>query len=121
MQANEGKPAILTTRDGKKTNCDTVFVGTGGTSLAPGFQMRGYTGGTKKATKIQLLYVECKGAEASSGAKLSIGYSYVTGPYDLHVPAVPVNATMVLDLDQVAKDVKYPVGNTGGRFDRESG
>jgi hypothetical protein len=109
MQANAGKPAILTTHDGKRTNCDTVFVGTGGTSLAPGFQMRGYTGGTKQATKIQLLYVECKGAVTSPGSKLSIGYSYVTGPYDLHVPAVPVNETMVLDLDQVANDVKYPV------------
>jgi len=109
MQADEGKPAILTTSDGKSTNCATVFVGTGGTSLAPGFQMRGYTGGTKTATKIQLLYVECKGAVASSGSKLSIGYSYVTGAYDLHVPAVSVNETMILDLDQVAKDVKYPV------------
>lgn len=109
MQANQGKPAILTTSDGKRTNCDTVFVGTGGTSLAPGFQMRGYTGGTKMATKIQLLYVECKGAVASSGSKLSIGYSYVTGAYDLHVPSIPVNATMELDLDQVAQDVKYPV------------
>jgi hypothetical protein len=109
MQADEGKPAILTTRDGKRTNCDTVFVGTGGTSLAPGFQMRGYTGGTKQATKIQLLYVECKGATASPGSKLSIGYSYVTGPYDLHVPSVPVNETMELNLDQVAKNVGYPV------------
>jgi hypothetical protein len=109
MQADEGRPAILTTSDGKNTNCDTVSVGTGGTSLAPGFQMRGYTGGTKKEPKTQLLYVECKGAAGSSGSKLSIGYNYVTGAYDLHVPAVPVNETMVLDLDQVAKDVKYPV------------
>jgi hypothetical protein len=109
MQADDGKPAILKTSDGKKANCNTVFVGTGGINLAPGFQMRGYTAGTKKATKIQLLYVECKGAAASSGSKLSIEYSYVTGAYDLHVPAVPVNGTMELDLDQVAKDVKYPV------------
>src|SRR5262245_48509056 len=33
-------PAVLTTSDGKKTNCDTVFVGTGGHRFAPGFQMR---------------------------------------------------------------------------------
>ncbi len=109
MRADEGKPAILTTGDGKSANCDTVFVGTGGTSLAPGFQMRGYTGGTKKEPKPQLLYVECKGAAASPGSKLSIGYNYVTGAYDLHVPAVPVSAKMKLDLDQIAKDVKYPV------------
>ena len=109
MQADEGRPAILTTGDGKRTNCAAVFAGTGGTSLAPGFQMRGYTGGTKTATKIQLLYVDCKGAVASSGSKLSIGYSYVTGAYDLHVPSVPVNGTMLLNLDQVANDVKYPI------------
>lgn len=109
MQASEGKPAILTTSDGKKTNCETVFVGTGGTSLAPGFQMRGYTGGTKYKPQLQLLYVECAGAAASPGSKLSFGYSYATGPYDLHIPWVPVTATMTLDLDQVATDLKYPV------------
>jgi len=109
MQADEGKPAILTTSDGKRTNCDTVFVGTGGTSLAPGFQMRGYTAGTKKEPQTQLLYVECKGAAASSGSKLSIDYSYVTGDYDLHVPTVPVKGTITLELDNIAKDMKYPV------------
>ncbi len=40
MQAVADKPAVLTTSDGKTTNCDTVFVGTGGHRLAPGFQMR---------------------------------------------------------------------------------
>lgn len=110
MRAGQGKSATLTTSDGKSTNCATVFVGTGGTSLAPGFQMRGYTAGTKSESKTQLLYVECKGAIASSGSKLSIPYSYVTGDYDLHVPSVPVNGTLVVNLDQVAKDLKYPVG-----------
>jgi len=109
MQADQGKPAILTTADGKKTNCDTVFVGTGGTSLAPGFQMRGYTAGTKYEPETQLLYVECKGAVASPGSELSIPYSYVTGPYDLHIPWVPVNATMVLALNQISTDLTYPV------------
>ena len=109
MQADEGRPAVLITSDGERSNCDTVVATTGGTSLAPGFQMRGYTGGTKKAPKIQLLYVECKGAAASSGSKLAISYSYTTGAYDLHVPAVPVNETLDLNLDKVVKDVKYPV------------
>jgi hypothetical protein len=109
MQADEGKPAILTTSDGQRTNCDTVFVGTGGTSLAPGFQMRGYTAGTKKEPQTQLLYVECKGAAASSGSNLSINYSYIIGDYDLHIPAVPVKGTITLELDNIAKDVKYPV------------
>ena len=109
MQADEGKPAILTTSDGKRTNCNTVFVGTGGTSRAPGFQMRGYIGGTKLEPKTQLLYVECEGAAASSGSKLSINYSYVTGDYDLHIPAVPVKGIITLELANVAKDMKYPV------------
>jgi hypothetical protein len=111
MQADEGKPAILTTSGGERTNCDTVFVGTGGTSLAPGFQMRGYTGGTKKEPKTQLLYVECEGAAVSSGSNLSINYSYVTGDYDLHIPAVPVKGTLTLELDNIAKDMKYPVAS----------
>jgi hypothetical protein len=110
MQAVQGKPAVLTTGDGKRANCGTVFVGTGGTSLAPGFQMQGYIAGTKAQPTPQLLYVECKGAAASPGSKLSISYSYVTGAYDLHVPSVPVNGTMELDLDQVVRDLKYPVG-----------
>lgn len=109
MQADEGKPALLATGDGKSIDCDTVFVGTGGTSLAPGFQMRGYTAGTKKEPQTQLLYVECKDAAASPGAKLSINYSYVTGDYDLHVASVPVKGTMTLELDNVVKDVSYPV------------
>jgi hypothetical protein len=110
MQADTGKPAILTAGDGRKTNCDTVYIGTGGTSLAPGFQMRGYTAGTKTQPTIQLLYVECKGAESSPGSKITFGYSYITGPYDLHIPSVPVSGTMELNLDQFVQDVTYPVG-----------
>jgi hypothetical protein len=109
MQSDESKPATLTSSDGKKTSCDTVNVGTGGTSLAPGFQMRGFTRGTKSSPQVQLLYVECVGTSASIGAKLSIGYDYITGPYDLHIPSVPVNATMVLDLGKVVMDLKYPI------------
>jgi hypothetical protein len=112
MEAESGKPAVLISSNGKKTNCETVFIGTGGTSLPPGFQIRGYTGGTKKAPKIQPLYVECKGAEAAPGSKLSIGYSYVTGAYDLHIPSISVNKTWVLDLDQVVTDLKYPMAES---------
>ena len=36
MKAVADKPAVLTA-GGKTTNCDTVFVGTGGHRLAPGF------------------------------------------------------------------------------------
>ena len=70
MQADEGKPAILIPATDKKTNCDTVFVGTGGTSLAPGFQMRGYTAGTKTKPKSNFSMWNVKAIVASSGAKL---------------------------------------------------
>jgi len=109
MSADNNEPAILIARDGQKTNCDTVFVGTGETRLAPGFQVRGYTTGTKQDPQTQLLYVDCKSIADSAGAKLSIEYTYVTGAYDLHIPSVPINATMILDLDQVVSDMQYPI------------
>jgi hypothetical protein len=125
MQAVTGHPAVLTASGGKTTNCDTVFVGTGGNSLAPGFQMRGYTGGTKAEPKPQLLYVECKGASVASGSKLSIEYTYVTGEFNYYVAAKPISAKMELNLDQVAADLKYPIMETvpgliekaGGKID----
>jgi len=110
MQATATKPAVLTARDGKATNCDTVFVGTGGHRLAPGFQMRGYVGGTKAEQKTQLLYVECKGAEAAAGSTLAIDYSYVTGEYNYYYPDEnKVDATLEVKLDEVATDLTYPV------------
>ena len=54
MRAVTDKPAVLTTGDGKTANCDTVFVGTGGHRLAPGFQMRGYTVGKEVRWKPSL-------------------------------------------------------------------
>ena len=120
MQSDQAKPAILTS-SGKRSNCDTVFVGTGGTSLAPGFQMRGYTLGTKQVPRVQLLYVECKGAQASPGSKLSIQYSYVTGPYDLHVPSVSVAGTLEISLDQVTTDLRYPIATQVPRLIEKMG
>ena len=108
MHAIAGHQALLTTAGGT-TKCDTVFVSTGGNYLAPGFQMRGYTGGTKVDPKTQLLYVECKGASASPGSKLAIDYSYATGPYNYYVASTLTNATLELDLDQVVKDLQYPI------------
>jgi hypothetical protein len=110
MQAAD-HPAVLV-RGGKNTNCDTVFIGTGGHRLAPGFQMRGYTGGTKAAPTTQLLYVECKGATADPGSKLTIDYSYVTGIFNYYVPSPSFNAKLELSLDPVAGDLKYPVAET---------
>lgn len=110
MQAAANKPAVLTTGSGKTSNCDTVFVSTGGHRLAPGFQMRGFVTGTKTEPKTQPIYVECKGAEATPGSKLSINYSYVTGEYNYYYPeANKVDTTLEVDLDQVATDLNYPI------------
>ena len=111
MQATTGRPAVLTV-DGKNTNCDTVFVGTGNNRLAPGFQMRGYIGGSKAEPVPQLLYVECSGATATPGSSLTIDYGFVTGPYNYYVAATPANAKLTLNLDQVNTDLQYPVAET---------
>lgn len=110
MQAAADKPAVLTASGGKTTNCETVFVGTGGHRLAPGFQMRGFIAGTKAEPKTQLIYVECKGAQAAPGSKLSFEYTYVTGEYNYYdKEANKASGKMELNLDQVVKDVKYPI------------
>lgn len=109
MQAIPKKPAVLTV-DGKTSNCETVFFGTGGHRLAPGFQMRGYIAGKKSAPTTQLMYVECKGAKSAPGAKLSIEYSYVTGQYNYYEKeAGKVTTRLEVDLDKVATDLTYPV------------
>jgi hypothetical protein len=109
MKAVDGKPAVLTT-DGKTTNCDTVFVGTGGHRLAPGFQMRGYMTGKKAEPKTQMLYVECKGAEAAPGSKLSVDYVSYSGELDYyHQENGEAFGTLEMDLDQLATDLTYPI------------
>ncbi|MDY0020043.1 MAG: hypothetical protein RBT47_08585 [Anaerolineae bacterium] len=110
LQAAEGKPAVLKSSDGKTTTCDTVFVGTGGHRLAPGFQMRGYTAGTKAEPVTQLIYVECKDAEAAAGSTLSFDYSYVTGEYNYYYQdANKVDTTAEVALDEVVTELSYPI------------
>jgi hypothetical protein len=110
MEAVPNAPAALTDGEGKTTNCDTVFVGTGGHRLAPGFQVRGFIAGTKAEPETQLIYVECPGAEATSGSTLSIDYSYVTGQYNYYEPdATKTDAELELNLDEVATDLEYPI------------
>ncbi len=109
MQVASSGAVALTTGDGKTATCATSFVGTGGTSLAPGFRMRGYTGGTKAKPTTQLLYVECQGAAPAAGSKLAIDYSYVTGEFNYYSPPKPVKAKLQVDLDKVAADLTYPV------------
>jgi hypothetical protein len=110
MQAVPGKPAVLTTSDGKTTDCVTVFIGTGGHRLAPGFQARGYTDGETGDSKTQTLYVECEGATPSAGSKLSIDYVSFTGILDDYDPeANKTEGVLELNLDEVVADLTYPI------------
>ena len=112
MSAVTDKPAVLTTGDGKVTNCDTVFVGTGGHRFAPGFQMRGYTVGEKAKPETQLIYVECKGAVAAPGSKLSIEYVSFGGMLDDYDPeSNKTEGVLELNLDQVVTDLTYPIAS----------
>lgn len=121
MRAVEGKPAILT-GGGKSTNCETVFVGTGGHRFAPGFQMRGYTAGKKSAPETQLLYVECKGAQAESGAKLVVEYVSFQGELDDYKPEEKkTTGTLELSLDDVAASLTYPIAEPVDGLILESG
>ena len=109
MQA-AAKPAVLTGADGKTTTCETVFVGTGGHRLAPGFQMRGYISGTKAEPAIQMLYVECPGEASATGSTLSFDYSYVTGEYNYYEQdANQGEGKIEVALDQLATDLQYPI------------
>jgi hypothetical protein len=110
MQSVPDKPALLRTSDGKITNCDTVFIGTGGHRLAPGFQARGFTADEEGELKTQLLYVECRGATAGAGSTLSIDYVSFTGILDDYdAEANKTEGVLELSLDEVATDITYPV------------
>ena len=110
MHAVEDQPAVLTTGAGETMNCDTVFVGTGGHRFPPGFQMRGYTVLKDGNQETQLLYVECKGATADAGSKLSIDYvSFGGDMYDYEPEANKAEGVLELNLDEVVSDLVYPV------------
>ncbi|HSL44183.1 MAG TPA: hypothetical protein VK897_12175 [Anaerolineales bacterium] len=122
MHAVEDQPAVLTSSDGKTTNCETVFVGTGGHRLAPGFQARGFTTGEKGDLKTQMLYVECKGVTASAGARLSISYVSFSGILDDYEPeANKTEGVLELNLDEVTTDLTYPIGPQVDGLVQESG
>lgn len=112
MQAVPGKPAVLATADGKTTNCDAVFVGTGGHRFAPGFQMRGYTVKKDGGQETQLLYVECEGDTVAPGSSLSIDYVSYNGILDDYAPdANSAEGTLELNLDEVVTDLTYPIAS----------
>ncbi|MFZ6028931.1 MAG: hypothetical protein ACOYYS_14550 [Chloroflexota bacterium] len=110
MQAVADRPATLASGDGKKSTCQTVFVGTGGHRLAPGFQMRGYTTGAVEQPEVQMLHVICEGASAAAGATLAIDYVSFNGILDDYDPeANKAEGTLTLSLDEVAGDLAYPI------------
>lgn len=110
MQAMKNKPAVLTTGDGNTISCGTVFMGTGGHRLAPGFQMRGYTIKNGGQQEVQLLYVECEEAVDTAGASLSIEYVSYNGILDDYAPeAKSFEGALELKLDEVSADLTYPV------------
>ena len=111
LTAVENKPAQLKTEAGASTNCETVFVGTGGHRLAPGFQMRGYTTGKKDNQQIQDLFVECKDAEVTPGSKLLINYTSFSGILDDYEPETnKKNGVLEVNLDEIVTDLAYPIG-----------
>jgi hypothetical protein len=113
MHAVDGEPAVLTTADGETINCDTVFVGTGGHRFAPGFQMRGYTVLEDGELETQLLYIECKGATAAPGSKLTVKYVSFGGDLDDYEPELNrAEGILELNLDEVVTDLTYPVAST---------
>lgn len=72
--------------------------------------MRGYTAGPKAQPITQLIYVECKGAEAVPGSKLSFDYVYYTGEFNYNESeANKTNAKLEINLDQVTKGLEYPI------------
>jgi hypothetical protein len=107
LQARDS--ATLKTSDGKSSTCDKVFVATGGGSLAPGFIMRGYTGGTQYAPVKQLLYVECAGVTKAAGMTLAVDFTYTTGPFNYYVPSAVEKGSFSANLDTVVADQKYPL------------
>jgi hypothetical protein len=121
MQATDGRPAVLTS-DGKSTDCTTVFISTGGHRLAPGFQLHGYTAGTKSEPVTQPIYVECAGAEVAPGSTLSIPYTYVTGQYNYYEQDKnKADGNLEINLDEVVSDLVYPVAEQVEGLIQESG
>lgn len=110
LKVADDKPVVLTTGDGEEHACETVYIGTGGHRLAPGFQMRGYTAGTLYEPVTQLTYVECAGVEDAAGAELRFDYVSYNGELDYyHQEEGESKGTIKLNLDEVESGLTYPV------------
>jgi hypothetical protein len=58
------------------------------------------------------LHVECKGAEASSGAKLTVPYTYIPGEYDYYAQEKgETEGKFEVSLDNLLPDLTFPVAS----------
>lgn len=114
MEIPEGRSVTLVDASGDSHPCGTAVVETGGTSIPPGFIMRGFTGGTRADPQIELLRVVCEGAAPAAGSKLRIPYSFTTGEFNFYRPDPARNGTLEVDLDAPIENLAYPVGTEIG-------
>jgi hypothetical protein len=105
-----GGSVSLKTASGTTARCGTVFMSSGGHRIAPGFQLRGYTAGTKAEPKVQLLYAECSGVQDAAGATLSADYTYVLGDYDFYVKSKSYSAHLTAKVEAASPALTYPIG-----------
>lgn len=113
MRAADDQPAVLSPASGAEVDCETVFVGTGGHRLAPGFQMRGYEVEGDEQPETQLIYVECAGSSDPTGAVLRVEYISFIGELDYYIEVEEENkveGSFEVSLDDVVTDLSYPVG-----------
>jgi hypothetical protein len=110
MAAAPSGSVTLAGSDGKSVACSNIVIGSGGNNIAPGLQLRGYTGGTVAAPKVVLVGVDCAAAPAA-GQVLTVSYTYTTGPFNYYSPTPPAAGKLTVDLDKVASGLTYPVGS----------
>jgi hypothetical protein len=110
LEVPEGLSVSLVDAGGASHPCSTAVVGTGGTSIPPGFMIRGFTGGTRTEPQLELLSVLCEGAAQAPGSKLRIPASFTTGEFNFYRPEPPKSATLEVDLDAPIADLAYPIG-----------
>jgi hypothetical protein len=108
MEAAATGSVTLKGSDGSSSACTNIAIGTGGNNVAPGLQIRGYTGGTKADPVTQLIGVDCPVA-AAAGQHLAVAYSFTLGPFNYYSPATPAKATLEIDLDAIATGLTYPI------------
>lgn len=95
---------------GGTTDCATVRVATGGHRVAPGMRLRGFVAGTRSDPEVELVHVECAGASAEAGARLTVRYTAYAGEYNYYDPeAGRTDGSLEVNLDEIASGLEYPI------------